>query len=339
MQRNQSRLIKILADSFDYRLTAVLLLSILLFTGTLYYVALFFVPKVFTTLNANASCPPPGQQTYPCNQLHLADTRHWQAIVTNVTAANSFLMLVGFAFPPPSADNRELTTEINFQSEVTLLNEDLSIDDSAEVIRGDSKLLVHCPPNQEACDPNVFIMYPQVTHANYLLRIEIDDSFMYEKMLDEVHFYVYGNKPGFTAFLLVLRYAGLAASVAAFISYWRFFQATPAVLRTFEHKAILCLSIGLMLFNDPLYGITILNANCFMAVVSTLFVTTFISALIFFWLVMVRRIHSEKSHADTKLLSSVAVAFGAMVFVLLSSSGVVASVFSRWNPSEHFYLE
>ena len=230
-------------------------------------------------------------------------------------------------------------TEITFQTEVAFLHDDLTINEDIEPIQGLGKLIVTCHQATLKCDPNVYIMYPQATHSNYMLRVTLDDNYLYENMLESIEFYVYGNDESYTTFLLLLRYFSLVLSLIALLSYWRFYKSIPVALRTFEHKAVMWLSAGLIAFNDPLYGITVLKANCFMAVLSTLFVTGFISALLFFWIVMVRRIHVEKSQSQTQQMNPLTIGIAIVAFELLSASGIVASIFSRWNPSEHFYLQ
>ena len=89
--------------------------------------------------------------------------------------------------------------------------------------------------------------------------------------------------------MIILRYTFFALSSLGLIFYGLFFIRIPKNLRTFEHKYILLLSVSLVIFNDPFYLLTIYKAGPTMAFFSTFFVVQFITFLIIFWVVMIRR--------------------------------------------------
>jgi len=102
--------------------------------------------------------------------------------------------------------------------------------------------------------------------------------------------------PRYTEFLLALRYVCLFISVLFAIYYWRSLRQMRGEKLVFEQKFIRVLGILLILFNDPICASTILKptlARYFFplkiyqfisAVFSSMFVITFVCALLLFWI-------------------------------------------------------
>lgn len=139
--------------------------------------------------------------------------------------------------------------------------------------------------------------------------------------------------------MIILRYTFFALSSLGLIFYGLFFIRIPKNLRTFEHKYILLLSVSLVIFNDPFYLLTIYKAGPTMAFFSTFFVVQFITFLIIFWVVMIRRIHKEPVRVGTKLLDRYSLIIGSIGFILYLVTGMIASMVYRFNPGFHANTE
>lgn len=128
--------------------------------------------------------------------------------------------------------------------------------------------------------------------------MDIDKT--YASVLSKFSFFITTQNKAFTYFSLVLRYILLGLSFFGLCFYAYMYYKMDSSTRTFEHKYILLLSISLFFFNDPWYAATLLHTRMLNALFSTITVTQFVGFLVFFWIVMMRRIHSEPVSIDTK---------------------------------------
>lgn len=166
-----------------------------------------------------------------------------------------------------------------------------------------SKVEITCPKGSHVCERNTFIFYPEINHSSYKLEIELDTGHL-AAQFDSFHFTAVTANSKYTMFLLLLRYSLFLLSVIMGSRYFKTYWSLNKFVRTFEHKAIFWMSIFLILFNDPFYAATILKANIFFSVLSTLFVCIFLTSLILFWIVMLQRMHREPASAETKLFNT-----------------------------------
>ena len=179
------------------------------------------------------------------------------------------------------------------------------------------------------------MIYSQIQHEIYKVDLELEIPSEYNNILKGILFDAKVVSIGYTNFLIILRYTFFAISVMGLIFYAMFFLQIPKNLRTFEHKYIFVLSVSLVIFNDPFYLLTIYKAGPAMAFFSTLFVVQFVTFLIVFWVVMIRRIHREPVRVGTKLLDRYSLAIGVVGFVLYMVTGIIASMVYRFNPGFH----
>lgn len=105
------------------------------------------------------------------------------------------------------------------------------------------------------------------------------------------------------------RYIFLIFSIIALIIYVKNFLRTRREDLIIEQKIILFASIGLVLFNDPFYAITVLKPNIFRYcqilyfsnILSTFFVVTFVSIIMLLWLIFIDRILYEDGKKETEV--------------------------------------
>ena len=163
-----------------------------------------------------------------------------------------------------------------------------------------SKIEIFCQKGSQVCDRNTFIFYPEINHSNYRLEIDLDTGHI-ATQFDSFSFSTVVANSKYTMFLLLLRYSLFILSVILSSRYFKVYWSMNNFVKSFEHKAIFWLSIFLIFFNDPFYAATILKANIFFSITSTLFVSTFLSFMILFWIVMLQRMHKEPADCDTKI--------------------------------------
>lgn len=194
---------------------------------------------------------------------------------------------------------------------------------------------INCPANNEYCDTNMFLIYPQLDFSRYKIEIQLNIETSHLSLVDGISFRIRSQNPEFTRFLVTFRYVWLGISILSLIAYFWFYCRAGIKKMTFEHNFILILSISLVFFNDPIFGATLFKPSIAGAVLSTLFVTQFISLLIVFWIIMWRRMHLESVSISTNQIGLIPLFLGLLVFVLLSVAGCVASVYSRFEPGVH----
>ena len=170
-------------------------------------------------------------------------------------------------------------------------------------IKTKSEIEIVCQNESVVCDRNIFLFYPEINHSNYKLEIELDTGHLNAEFKAFSFSAVTANSR-YTMFLLLLRYSLFIISVLKGSRYFKLYWSLNNFVKTFEHKAIFWLSIFLIFFNDPFYAATILKANLFFSILSTLFVCVFLSFLILFWIIMLRRIHHEPATPETKLFNT-----------------------------------
>jgi hypothetical protein len=170
-------------------------------------------------------------------------------------------------------------------------------------IKTHSTINIFCPKGSRVCERNTFVFYPEINHSSYHLQIELDTGHL-AAQFESFHFTAVTANSKYTMFLLLLRYSLFILSVIMGSRYFKVYWALNKFVRTFEHKAIFWMSIFLILFNDPFYAATILKANIFFSVLSTLFVCVFLTSMIVFWIVMLQRMHKEPALAETKLFNT-----------------------------------
>lgn len=202
-----------------------------------------------------------------------------------------------------------------------------------------SEMEITCDKDRKWCSTNVLIFYPWINQRNFDLSIRFDQDALLAQGITQLDMHGISNNPKYILFLLVYRFVLFIISLGFLISYILFIRTVPQECRTFEHRFITLFLVSLTLFNDPLYSLTILKANIASTVISCLFVTFFLSCLIYFWLIMLQRIHKETLSVNTTL-ADFKVKLITFIFFCITTSGVlIASISSRFYPSIHYQLQ
>ena len=155
----------------------------------------------------------------------------------------------------------------------------------------------------EFCESNLFLIYPEIDYPGFKLAISLKIS---ESDISFENFYFNAKtiNPKYTVFMTALKIILFLVSFVMMIIYVRFYNNLNPFIQTFEHKAILTLSIHLIFFNDPFCILALIWPNLIFSIISCFFYALFLTDLIVFWSVMVRRIHKEATTPETKLLKN-----------------------------------
>jgi hypothetical protein len=202
-------------------------------------------------------------------------------------------------------------------------------------VSSNDTMIINCPAKKEFCDPNLMILYPQIDYYYYKLEIYLYADVAELALVDGVKFTARSQNPKFTNFLLIFRYVWFAVSILGLFGYTWFYCRSGVRKMTFEHHYILILSISLVFFNDPIFGITLFYPSIATSIFSTVFVTQFVALLILFWIIMWRRMHLESVAMRTSQIGILQIFIAFLIFAMLSIATCVASVYSRLEPGVH----
>lgn len=205
------------------------------------------------------------------------------------------------------------------------------------VVNTNTTIQVNCPQGQEYCDTNVLILYPELEFRNYMITVQFMLDPSISQLVDGILFSGKTQNDKYTTYLMVYRYVLLAISILFCLAYVVFYCKTPKTQITFEHRFILLLSLSVVIFNDPVFAVTIFSPTIAAATFSVIFVMQFVGFLVVFWIVMWRRMHREPVSSSSKEANWMAWLLGFIVFVMLTIAGSAASVYTRIDPGVHPY--
>jgi len=233
----------------------------------------------------------------------------------------------------------EFYAEIYYQTEIVPLNRYHNLEFRKFKVINQDKMTLYCEPGEQICDSKIFVFYPGIVFDDYLVRITVLDDQLVNNTIERFEFTMLTHASDYIAFLICIRYTCLLLSVIGFVFYVQFFTKISPEVITFEHQFIMILSLGLVFFNDPLYALTLILPSVTFTFFSTIVVTAFIAMLVFFWILMFERITEEPLSPNTKLVSPLKVLCACVLFVLLTISGLTATIMTRFDPSMHAYEE
>ena len=342
------RLLKIYADSMNKRVLMALFCSAISILLLIFIVSSFAIPHNFLRRPCSMIDKKENNveefDDYPelqCIKEKKSSFKDHVFYFTGLQSNNLYISFFGHAERFKSESDTEMDLVIDFKAKLTPYN----LEDGQEVSHTDlehvneHKLKIFCHSSLRDCEETSFMFYPQVRHESYRLHLELEVNETYKKIIEEFVFSIKVRNPKYTTFALVLRYLCFSLSLVFGFIYLCFYRTIQSNYRTFEHKFIVLLSLALILFNDPFYAVTILKASKFWAILSALFVVIFISSLIFFWVVMVQRIHMEGISVRTKLMNKKNIAILIGVFLVLIITTGIESVISRFDPAFHVNYE
>lgn len=212
--------------------------------------------------------------------------------------------------------------------------------DESTTLISHNRLKIVCPEGDQFCEDNYFALFPQIHHSNFRIQITLDDfGNEYKSSVSDLRFWMYTANPEYTIFLLALRYTLLGISIITGIFYAIFYLRTPKSQRTSEHNNLFVLSIALVFFNDPFYALTVLKGTIFWAVLSTLCVTSMIALLIMFFAMTFQRIYRESMAVTSTQFNKKNIGIGVITFLLCSTTGLVAAIYTRFDPGLHANTE
>lgn len=135
--------------------------------------------------------------------------------------------------------------------------------------------------------------------------------------------------PHLSILMIVVRSIGFLVTLVTGLLYFRNYLRIPHDQRSIEQRLVLAMSISILVFNDPLYSLSIVKPNIILyifiyhhrTIVSVLSLSQFIVFLFFFWDVVVFRIYLEEGQLQSKLINwktilAACLYFGAYFVVL-----------------------
>lgn len=229
---------------------------------------------------------------------------------------------------------------LEFQVRLFFLNEDNFRTDREGAALQNHMLSLKCRANDDLCEGNNFlVIYPEDDYQVIKIEITIYKTFNQYIQINGINFYAKTIDKNFIQFLLLLRLVCLVVSTIFGISYLMFLQKIPRVLRTFEHEYIAVLSIFLVFFNNPFYGFALIHNNLLSILVGNILVISFLSLVIFFWYLMMQRIHKETIMIGTNLVNKKNKAIFLVIYLLLLFYSLAINLLSKYYPGLHLDSE
>ena len=337
-KQTNEQLVKIKADHISKALLGALFILSFFIILALFVVLYWFVPSNVITLRAVDVCPLHFNDFHRfCHKFSTRYGKTWESYVSGLEMKNQFFYITGEPIRVNHAMDDDVSFEIDYKAVIIPVDEEeKQIDNYTDFEHTkEHKVMAHCKKGNKYCEPIGLVMYPQIKHNRYRIVINFTIQSDLEPSIEGFYFNAKAQSIRYTDFVLSVRYAFLIFSLISGAIYTIFYCAKSASARTFEHKYILALSVSAVLFNDPLYAMTIFEANKFLAVLSALFVVQFISILLFFWLIMFQRMYLEKIKPQTKLINIRNIIILIIFFVCLMISTSTESLVYRFDPSFH----
>ncbi len=163
-----------------------------------------------------------------------------------------------------------------------------------------------------------------VRFRNYYVQVKFSGDNDLSLDFEEVQMQARTVRPGYTRFLLGLRYTFFILSLVVNLVYiYRYFEL-PANMRLPEQKYVLGLALSLVFFNDPFFALYIYFPNEASSVFSVLTLSVFVSYLFYFWVYLLSYIgeNMEVRPVGVKLLGFVLLVgstFGSLLAFHLQS--------------------
>lgn len=337
--QNNNRLRKVMADSSQKRCIMGVLIATLILLILSYILAVFAVPSAYLKVLASPVCPE-NMKTYNsfCNYLNLSNGGYWRGFMTHLNKTNVYIMISG-QFHVNQNNTSDFGFGVRFSSNITAVGLDTKAikneDNEYFSVLSNDTMNVNCPAKSAYCDSNVLLLYPQLDFDNYLLEIDIFIDPAFTNLIDGIVFDGKTQNSEFTNYLIIFRYLWFGISILALMVYSCFYCKSTKSNLTFEHHFIMILSVSLVFFNDPFFAATLFKPSVTLAVLSTIFVVQFVSLLVFFWVVMWRRMHLEPVSQTTNQSGVLPISISLLFFILLAVAGCLASVYSRFEPGVH----
>lgn len=332
------KLVKVMADSSNKRVLLSVFCFGLALLITVFLISAFAIPHTFFIISGLETCPN-DFSTFKgfCHSFSLDEQNVWESYLSGFEKKNSFFVISGRVERDQASSDVEMQLELDFKAIIIPVDDNGDPIDEAKDFEHTRmhKFSIHCAANSVYCKEHGFILYPQTNHQNYKIRIEIELDKKYNSIIKGIRFFAKTQNPAYTSFLIAVRYTCLAISILFFIFYFLFYRTIKQEYKTFEHKYIFVLSIALIFFADPLYAATVLKSTIFLTILSSLFVVSFITLLLFYWAAMVQRIHKESIRVSTQMVNKKNIALGVAIFVMLSIIVCYSSIFYRFDPAVH----
>ena len=247
----------------------------------------------------------------------------WSSGVKGMSRANNFIVLA--VAPTRQPESLMQDQQFMFEYAASITGEDETAEFSRETV------IFNCPALQLRCNPKALAIRNGISRGSYRLAVDFTPETDAMEYIQGLAFFIEYQNPSFTWYFVTSRIVLLAVSALALVLYGLAYSKISREDATFEHRSILMLSILLVLFNDPLYIITVLVPSFPLALISSLFIVMFLLALFLFWLVMLKRVLTEVNQVGTALIDLWKKVYVGVFACILISMCVVLLVVYRFD--------
>ncbi len=148
---------------------------------------------------------------------------------------------------------------------------------------------LHCPPQQDQCDPQQLTSFTSIRYPQYQMTISIPNPAEAFTDRDEqtdliADFWVLTVNKAFTTFELAFKYVFVAITAFLCLMYSCWVCGLPNAAQTREQHAIAWLLAALVLFNDPFFAAAVVAPSPSWPIVASFGTSAGLIALMTYWL-------------------------------------------------------
>ena len=346
MNAGNSRQIHLKIDSLTSRGLIYTWLIILAFLIIFFVLGMTVVPNSLYKLPGKEECPSTAQGfTEYCKEIRITDSLVWEGNIFGVTNLDQFMTLSC----TPIRNIFDLNTEkdynfkIKFRVEIFSQKKESERKDQVSYKRNLSsshrhsenfsckKFVLKDP--KKYCEDRSIVLLPEITYGDYSIRVVIEDPETIKGHVDGFHFEIYTINREYTKYVLGLRYSFQVLSIGFFGLYAWNYTRIPESVRIFEQYYVIGLSIILIFQNDPFTALNLLKPDGVWLIISVTFNSLFISAILFYWMIMFDRIRRENDQSTTRVINFVKIIQAFLIFVFFEAAGVLLSYEILDDPS------
>ena len=205
--------------------------------------------------------------------VQVKDNLYWSASIKKVSKYNQVLFMMG---------EPKTTRDIEFELELLVKLEGFeSQDQQGKLITEDRE--THQIKCEEGNCNKVLIFYePFIEYENYLVKVEVISGLETESVVMELG---YVNSD-FTTYQMGAWYSFFGLSVLSMTFYIWQLKRAPIDTWSFESICIAALGGSLILFNHPLFAVSIVYPSSVLSAITAFCITQFLGAVLYFWIIV-----------------------------------------------------
>ena len=308
----------------------------------------FLAPPLTSSAPASVCMPEFMPTGIVCSSVNVSESSMFIGTFENVTVSNQVLLISMTPTPDFTAlaEGDTFADTLNYTVDVSVLRPDHKpYFDPSDVV---DKLVVNATTyntsftcTRNSCSNLTVLRYRIMQPGIYFVSINFslsDNAYNYLELLKFDNWTMNQMYAILSTLIKSVLFLGtIAISVFYFINIRKL--KSRSGFFTFEQKSVVVLDVLLIMFFDPVTIMSSLFPSMFTIIWSYFWNAMFISAFLFFWLVMFRRILTEDYDINTKQIRFYYFVPCAVYFILIFIGGIILTRHNFKNPGSSIINE